>query len=500
MQKSLENSTTKKVDLSIYAEKILSTEDLPLFNDAVQAAEAGVLRAAYLMIWLACAESLKRRFREAQTRDNVAGEIVGSIEEKEQDHKAVDKFVLDKAREYGFLSDSSYTVLYHIYEMRCLYGHPYEESPTSEQILHAASAVVENVLSKPVKLKHGFCKQLLKSLIEEISYLDDQRAVVTAFAKEILPRLDESIYGFLLEKYWKNLEEIADDPSLSVFFRRGIWFSQAILLEVGVSVFTKEDWHGKVIEFPKVLSHVCINREIFGLIGMRAQDSLVGSILTRSVEHASVLKFLERLQNGEALSNRKRDRFLKHVSSMGISEIRSANLSTVTSFTNLICAMKTSDWYEQNPAIDLIVSNGPSQAAELVKAQQVELGRNILQCAEGRGNSASMFLGELANKSDSWPVDVLRGISLESFTNEKDQIRLKNLHLDKVVSALKMLNSKERKEIVSEISASISVGKPKYWINSEDIEYAISLLNNHRWAAELVKALREKSEQAKVDS
>ncbi|MDD3949194.1 MAG: hypothetical protein PHT43_07000, partial [Anaerolineaceae bacterium] len=53
-------------DLSGYAKKILSKEDHPLFDDAVEAGKAGALRAAYVMIWLACAESLKRRFREAQ--------------------------------------------------------------------------------------------------------------------------------------------------------------------------------------------------------------------------------------------------------------------------------------------------------------------------------------------------------------------------------------------------------------------------------------------------
>lgn len=53
-------------DLSGFAEKIAADEDRPLFEDAVKSAQANVLRGAYVMIWLACAESLKRRFREAQ--------------------------------------------------------------------------------------------------------------------------------------------------------------------------------------------------------------------------------------------------------------------------------------------------------------------------------------------------------------------------------------------------------------------------------------------------
>ena len=75
-------TTLQTVDLSSYAKNILSSEDYPLFDGAVEAGKAGALRAAYVMIWLACAESLKRRFREAEKRDHVAGKIVGEVKGK----------------------------------------------------------------------------------------------------------------------------------------------------------------------------------------------------------------------------------------------------------------------------------------------------------------------------------------------------------------------------------------------------------------------------------
>jgi hypothetical protein len=77
-----------------------------------------------------------------------------------------------------------FTILLNIYEMRCLYGHPYEEAPTDEQVTHAAAMVVEHVLAQPVRLRHGFGKPLLKSLLEEKNFLDDQASAVEAFAAE----------------------------------------------------------------------------------------------------------------------------------------------------------------------------------------------------------------------------------------------------------------------------------------------------------------------------
>jgi hypothetical protein len=493
MSKSPKKPVLQTIDLSDYAKNIHSTEDHPLFDDAVEAGKAGALRAAYVMIWLACAESLKRRFREAQKRDGAAGKIVGDIEAKEREHKAVDKFVLTKAHEYGFVSDSGHTILNHIYEMRCLYGHPYEEAPSQEQVSHAAAVVVEHVLSKPVKLRHGFGKQLLKSLLEERSFLDDQQTAVEAFAKDILPRLDESIHGWLLDNYWSELEKISGDSSMSVFSRRGIWFSRTMLLEVGVDVFSNDDWHDKTCKFPKVLMRVCGIAGVFKEIGKRAQDSLVGLILTESSTRASVLTNLERLNNSGALTKRQRERFVEHVSEMEIGAIRSAGLSTLTCYGKLIDAMKSHNWYVQNPAIDLVVSNGPDQAAELNEEQQINLGRNILQCAEGTENSACKFLEELSKDGASWPFDVVRGIALESFTNEDNQIRFKDRHLGRVLSALGHLKPRQRNQLIADIAASVDEGTPKDWTDQDDFESAIAMLKGYIWAAPLVKSLKAKA-------
>ena len=118
-----EQYAMNSVDLSQYASGIFDAQDNALFYEAVETGKVGALRASYIMIWLACAESLKRRFREAQVRDSTAGRIVGEVDNLEQQQRAVDKFLLGRSHDYGFLSDSALTVLTHIYEMRCIYGH-----------------------------------------------------------------------------------------------------------------------------------------------------------------------------------------------------------------------------------------------------------------------------------------------------------------------------------------------------------------------------------------
>ncbi len=482
------------VDIGNYAEKILAAEDLPLFDDAVEAGKAGALRAAYVMIWLTCAESLKRRFREAQKCDCAAGEIVGEIENKEKEHRAVDKFVLTKAHEYGFISDSGHTVLNHIYEMRCLYGHPYEQVPSQEQVSHAAAVVVEHVLSKPVKLRHGFGKQLLKDLLEKPNFLDDQQTAVVAFTKYILPRLDECIYRWLLDNYWKDLEKIADDSSMAIFFCRGTWFSRTMLTEVGVDIFSHEDWHNRCTKFPKTLIRVCSIPQIFRDFGERAQDSLVGLIIAESNTRASVLQHLERLSINDALTTRQQERFFERISSMDSKKLRSSNLRTKTCYEELINAMKSHNYYIQNPAIELVVSNGHEKAAELEEYQQVDLGRNLLQSGDGGAGAANKFIENLSQDIKLWPFNVLRGIALESFTNEENEIRFKETNFKKVLLIINQLDQSQRYNLVEEIVASVDVGTPKKWVYLDNFKEAIALMEPYEWANPLSESLKAKAD------
>ena len=487
------NRRQRAVDLSSYAEDILIDDDRPLFSDAVAAAKGGALRAAYVMIWLSCAESIKRRFREAQRKDDAAGRIVGEIDRREQEQKSVDKFLLEKAREYGFLTDSEYEILSHVYEMRCCYAHPYEKAPSPEEVTHAAAAVVEHVLSKPLKLRHGFGERVLKSLLEKPRYLDDHQPAVAAFAKDMIVRLDENIYGWFLEKYWKELEELAGDPSMGLFFRRGIWFCQTVIREVGCQVFTHDEWHEKVGQFPKTLMQICEDPDIFKEIGVRAQDSLVGVIIDESKIHPHVLVYLERLSDCGELTKRQKARFRMRVLKMQPSELRAACLSTKTCFKKIIHAMKSYDWNIQNPVIDLVMSNGPEKAAILSNEQQVELGRNILQAAEGGSWSASRFLKRVADGGASWPFDVVRGMAMEMFTNEKNEIRFKVKHLESVLSAIDGLDEEKRTMLVAEIALSVDKGAPKKFVDRREFDTVIDRLAERQWTAPLINSLQEKA-------
>ena len=481
-----------KVDLYMYEMKVSAPQDLPLFREAVISAKAGALRAAYVMLWLACAESLKRRFQEAEKHDTAAGIIVGKIDELEKKQRSADKALLQHAQDYGFLSDYGLTALSQIYELRCIFAHPYEEEPSSEQVTNAAATVVDLVLSQPVKLRYGYGEQLLKEMLGNKTYLDDQQSAVADFVKIICLRLDENIYPWMLRKYWQELEALADDPSVASLFRRGLWFGRAMLLEVGVAAFDHDEWHDLVGRFPKTLMRVCSTAGIFDGMGERAQNSLTGEILEESKTRASVLAHLQRLNSQGALSDRQRERFNEHVSQLTISDLRASGLSTNTCYAELICALKSYDWYTQNPAMALLMSNGPEQAAELTEEQQENLGRNILQAADGGARSAGAFLSSLAESPTPWPSDVVRGVVLEVFTDDDLVIRAKTRLLHLVASVLDNLDDSLRKRLVELTAEALENGVLRQSVYREHFVPAIEVLDEYPWAEPLATILNSK--------
>ena len=482
------------VDLTSYKTRILSAEDEPLFEDAVKAAGSGALRAAYVMIWLSCAESLKRKFREAQIRDGIAARIVGDLARKEAEHKSIDKFLLDKAREYGFLSYSAYTILLHVYEMRCIYGHPYEEAPGEEQVFNAAAATIDYVLSQPVKLRHGFGSQLLDNLLKDPHYLDSQRNTVEQFTKEIILRIDSSIYTWLLKKYWEGLEIIADDPTLKVFFSRGIWFTRTYLKEVGVSIFSSEQWHGEVTTFPKTLIRIFAESELFSQVGQRTQDYLVGKLIEASNSRSDALHILECLYNNSVLSPRQIERFVEKINASNFTKLISSELSINLCFDKTIDALKSHNWYTQNPAIDFVRSNNIEQLNNLPSEKQCLLGRNILQAAEG-GSSSARNLLEIINESyANWPVCVIKGIVLEVFTNEELQIRFKIECFSEVMNILDKLKADERIKILAEVEANVRAGQPnRIWVDKESFISISQLLECYEWSTTLRQCIDERA-------
>ena len=262
-----------------YQDRVMSAEDRVLFDEAAASARTSAIRAAYIMVWLSCAESLKRKFRELAPRDGNARRINGEIGRIEANQKSVDNYILDNARDYGFITAAEHAQLHHIYGMRCLFGHPYETRPTVEQLVAAASTVVDHVLCRPTKLRHGYITDQVRLIASDASFLDDLQVAVETYAGVVYPRIDEGLRLYFMQKLWPELEQMVHDPAVAMYLRRGIWFSRAFLRQCLGDLLSAWDPVQDLTRTPESLSNILSDPILFAQISGHAQDIVVGNLI-----------------------------------------------------------------------------------------------------------------------------------------------------------------------------------------------------------------------------
>lgn len=91
-----------------------------------------------------------------------------------------------------------------------------------------------------------------------------------------------------------------------------------------------------------------------------------------------------------------------------------------------IRALKSYDWYKQNPAV---MSLSLETLGQLNLDELFVIGRNILQAAYGHSGSANAFIADIRDKVDPWPEAkakaIIDGILFEMFFNNEGKPREK---------------------------------------------------------------------------
>jgi hypothetical protein len=439
--------------------EVLDEQDRILFHEAVMSASCGARRGAYILVWISCAESLKRRFSAVSARDATAKRVAGEVSRKEAAHAAIDMYVLEEARKYGFIDDPAHARLKHVYEMRCVYGHPYERQPTEEELLAAAVAVVDLVLHQPVLLRHGYLQEQVRLLSTDSAFLDDQEDAVSEYAKEVAVRTDAGLVPWFVEKLWEAGEAIVADKSQARFARRIVWFSAAFLKAIGFDV-KANDMRPLLAATPVVGSWALSNSALFAALPSHAQDIVVGNLLERMKTAIAGARRLQEIDSAGLLTDRQRERFGEALAGIKYAALAEAGVDLKYYVDRVIADLKSHNWYTQNPAIDAVVSAGPKQIGGLPEAVQRALGNNILQCAEGSAASARKLMQTLAENKEPWPPRFIEGVVAECFVNDADAVRFKTSAMPEALKSLAGQSEPERDSVIGTVCSRMKGGTP----------------------------------------
>lgn len=440
---------------------IHSDDDRVLFQEAVQAAGAGAYRAAYIMVWVSCAESLKRRFRELAVRDSEAQRIIGDISRGEAAHQSVDMPLLTKAKDYGIINDVDFARLSHIFQMRSVFSHPYESQPSAAELVAASDHVVASVLSQPVRLRRGYIATQVSLLTERSSFLDDLQEPVAHYAQEVFVRVESSLHSWLLQKMFQKLEPLLADPNMALFVRRGLWFTTEYTRLMAAEQDAKWDVTPLLTTYPTVTARVFADPEVFPRLATHTQDIIVGDLLSVCDTSPDHLRQIATLHVSTLLNERQATRFLEKLPNLRLQYLSSAGIPPIYYANAIITALKSHDWYIQGPAV-LILRALETKVATLPVETQLLLGNNLLQVADGTERAAINWMGALSDTAVIPSEAFVEGVVTECFVNEHGVMRFKIAQLEKALRLLLRLPVLVQQEILARLTAKITTYQVRY--------------------------------------
>lgn len=417
-------------DMQGYIDMVQSEEDKILFQECIRCYEAGALRAAYILIWLTCAESLKRKFRKAREFDNTAQRIYGDLERTEANRRSIDVKLLLSAKEYGILSDQEHENLSFIYGRRCVYSHPYDAAPSDAEFHAAVDVIIDLVLSKPLLLREGYLSREITLICERTDYLVDHEQSIYSYAEIIFRRSDPKCHVWFLKKLWERISEFVGDPDKHVIFRR-IHFLSYKFISLSDSEIIQNlgvDIPGLLISNPEVVQ-IFANNTIFQQIGEHAQDIVISKLIQMSNSNIEFLRTLDELRNAGALNESQTQRLIRHIRSgtFSLNALASARVSPCSYIDEIIEHLQSRNWYIQNPAVKVVWNIGADGISTLPEEKQEILGNNILQSADGNAHESQSFLLNLSNAGDQtvWPTNFIAGLVNETIVNNDNIYRFK---------------------------------------------------------------------------
>lgn len=437
--------------------KIKNGEDKALISDAIQLCENKFYRASYIMAWLSCAESLKRRFYELGKRDSVAGGVSREIKELEKQHKSVDIKLIDEAFRFNLISDVEKEKLLHFFKMRSVYSHPYEDSPSEIDCKQIIESVIEIVLSRPVLLKEGGISFILKRLTEEKSFLNDSLEEVENYATEIIPIIDPNKYNYMCEKYLKFLNRMTKDQYNDVVYKRGVYFIRSFIKKVKLKeIWNNDEFENILYEYKSASLNVFATINIFETLPSKHQSIIINRLEEDLDDNLFLIGYLDRIYVKSLMNRKQAKQYLDKILSLQWDQLNSLGLSMKSMFQRLIKDLKSYNWYIQNPAC-LYIKNYPFFLAEdeLTDEELIEIGRNILQAYDGGSSVAYEFLNEISNYR-GFPFSLIQGIVEECFYDDNKAVRLKLRNPQLINSIVERgLSTDDKENLFLEISTNI---------------------------------------------
>jgi len=444
---------------------IVDEDDKVLFDEIIKCYTSGAFRAAYIMTWVTIVESLKKKLKEMALRDSAVEKFVAEIEEREKEGGYIsDKKILEKSKEYGLINSEEYEKLEHIRKMRNIYTHPYQSSPSQEEVIAAIKITVESVLKKPPLLRHGYIKEIISSLVKKPHYIDDDERKIRDFVKSIAYKIHPDTYSYAFRISCEYLESLIKEPNLDRFVKRLIIFMDQLFKCINLNQIDVESWKLNDIceRFPEGSAILICGTEIWKFIPELVKDRAIGYLLEsnfRDKKSYSIRDILEgkifslpsfnlsivfSLYNKGFLTDSQKNKFLEVINEKTIDypTLIKAKIPLQLYLDKILNDLDEFYFEHQNRAGRALYDIDPQQFFNLTEEEQEKLGRNVFLSANKNAYDVIRFLDKVSKNPTQYPPIFIRGIFLGAVIKEKNILIFNNVAgFEKIIEC--MVNCKQ---------------------------------------------------------
>lgn len=441
--------------------KISDNFDKTIFEESFNVYELGFYRSAYILFWLCCVESLKRKFREAGKIESKANDIYAQIIQLEKQHKAVDLSIIERAENYGFINDIEKCKLNQIYELRCIYAHPYEKSPSQIDVEKIIQDITEIVLFRPPTLCNNFIEQLVSKLTTDINYLEDYEEKVKEQTKKWLIKINSNCHVYFVECLWQFAEENSLDISAIVYFRRAIWIIQTILEKINFDFWEPDKWLSFVSDFPISSINILVNKDFFYNIDPSVQRYLINKTLELTNTSPNFISFLIVLLEDKDKLGEQYQKIINYIDKIEISKTSNLPLKYISN--QLIEAFYSGTFTLQKVAT-LSLMQKIKELGYLTKEQQFNIGKSFNYAAHYVEWTAEWHFKDIIKDKNinNYPKNFLIGIFDYLFFDLSDILMFKNNLITDMTIFVDNLNEETKEEFIEIIKNKLSSTKNNY--------------------------------------
>lgn len=399
-------------------------------------------------------ESLVRKLKILALNDDEINSLIRDFE-----NNTNEKDLLLKCENHGLINQIEYAQLETIRQARNNYAHPNYESPQKEDMLVYLHYAVEYVLSKPNLFSKDSAKRELYKLLNDSNFLGNAGyEQVKEFAMTFSKKIADDYLGEIIKTLFKMIEKKFNEnnPNNYDCIKHGLIYAKVLLTD-NLEYLTPEKSNYLIDEYKITSCHLFTNPVIWDFLDSRSKERIYNYSTSWDSSQISCIDFINifhKLYESDKLVDDLKTKYEEYVSNSSLENLLFTRIPANLYYDKLIEELKSHNYYRQNPAAKII---GHKDLSVFNDNQLEQLGRNILQSAEGGANDSESVIRKFERNGNP-PKAFLKGLLFETLINDKNELRIKPNYFENVMNIVN--DSHYGDEIFNEFITIIKESKP----------------------------------------